>query len=45
MFIKKPATDDETQKKLEEERQKLIVQTVKLPNGATYTRLKPVVNS
>ena len=36
----------EEQQKLEErmkeERQKLVVQIVKLPNGATFTRLKPV---
>lgn len=30
------------QRKLEEERQKLVVQKVRLPNGATFTRLKPV---
>lgn len=33
----------EGQRKLKEERQKLVVQTVKLNNGATFTRLKPVV--
>jgi hypothetical protein len=32
----------EGQRKLEEDRQKLIVQRVKLSNGATFTRLKPV---
>ena len=29
----------------EEERRKLIVQRVKLPNGATFTRFKPVTES
>jgi hypothetical protein len=32
----------EEQQKLEEERQKLVAQVVKLPNGARFTRLKPV---
>lgn len=32
----------EQRQKFEEERRKLIVQRVKLPNGATFTRLKPV---
>ncbi len=31
----------EERQKLEEQRRKLIVQTVKLPNGATFTRLRP----
>ena len=35
----------EQQRKLQEERQKLVVHVVKLPNGATFTRLKPVVAS
>lgn len=29
--------------KFEEEQRKLVVQRVKLPNGATFTRLEPVV--
>jgi hypothetical protein len=33
----------EVQQKFEEERQKLVAQIVKLPNGATFTRLKPVI--
>jgi hypothetical protein len=33
----------EGQRKLQEERQKLIVNKVKLPNGATFTILRPVV--
>jgi hypothetical protein len=33
---------EEQQKFQEQERQKLIVQRVKLPNGATFTRLKSV---
>ncbi len=32
---------DEPQE-INDERQKLVVQTVKLPNGATFTKLKPV---
>jgi hypothetical protein len=32
----------EQRKKLEEERQKLVVQSVKLPNGVRFTLLKPV---
>lgn len=32
----------EEKKKLEDERQKLVEHIVKLPNGATFTRLKPV---
>jgi hypothetical protein len=32
----------EARQKFDEERQKLVVQIVKLPNGATFTRLKPV---
>jgi hypothetical protein len=32
----------EEQQKLEEERQKLVAQIVKLPNGARFTRLKPM---
>jgi hypothetical protein len=32
----------ELQQRLKEERQKLVVQTVKLPSGATFTRFKPV---
>jgi hypothetical protein len=32
----------ESQRKLEEERQNMVVQVVKLPNGVTFTRLKPV---
>jgi hypothetical protein len=32
----------EERQKLEAERQKLVVQIVKLPNGASFTRLKPV---
>jgi len=35
------AKDD--QRRFEEERQKLVVQRVKLPNGVTFTRLKPVL--
>lgn len=35
-----PAADG--QKTAEEERQKLVVQVIKLPNGATFTRLRPV---
>lgn len=45
MQSKKPISESdatEGQRKLQEERQKLIVQTIKLPNGATFTRLKPV---
>jgi hypothetical protein len=33
----------EAAQKLQQEREKLIVQRLKLPNGATFTRLKPVV--
>lgn len=46
MQSKKPTPEEaqlEWQQKLEEERQKLVVQKVKLSNGATFTRLKPVV--
>ena len=32
----------EERERLEAERQKLVVQVVKLPNGARFTRLKPV---
>lgn len=32
----------EAREKFEKERQKLVAQSVKLPNGATFTRLKPV---
>ena len=32
----------EERRRVEEERQKLILQRVKLPNGATFTRLKPL---
>jgi hypothetical protein len=32
----------EERQKLEAERQKLVAQIVKLPNGARFTRLKPV---
>jgi hypothetical protein len=32
----------EERQKLEAERQKLVVQIVKLPNGVRFTRLKPV---
>lgn len=32
----------EERQRLEAERQKMIVQIVKLPNGARFTRLKPV---
>lgn len=39
-----PIISEELRQKLAEERQNLIVQTVKLPNGATFTRLKPVVS-
>jgi len=40
-FVPEDVVSEERQK-LEEERQKLVVQIVKLPNGATFTRLKPV---
>jgi hypothetical protein len=46
MQSKKPTPEQvqlEWQRKLEEERQKLVVQKVKLPNGATFTRLKPAI--
>lgn len=33
---------EESQRKFEEERRRLVAQVVKLPNGATFTRLKPV---
>ncbi len=33
---------NEERQRVEEERQKLIVVKLKLPNGATFTRLKPV---
>jgi hypothetical protein len=45
MDKKKPIPEDvvaELRQRAEEDRQKLIVQIVKLPNGATFTRLKPV---
>lgn len=45
MRAKKAVPQDtmaDLQRKLEEERQKLVVQKVRLPNGATFTRLKPV---
>jgi len=45
MQKKKPVPEEvltEARQKVEEDRQKLIVQIVKLPNGATFTRLKPV---
>ncbi len=46
MQTKKPVADtDEAQRRFEEERQKLVAQRVKLPNGATFTVFKPVVNS
>jgi hypothetical protein len=32
----------EERQRLEAERQKLVAQIVKLPNGARFTRLKPV---
>jgi hypothetical protein len=32
----------EERQKLEAERQKLVAQIVKLPNGVRFTRLKPV---
>ncbi len=32
----------EQQQKAEEERQKLVLYRAKLPNGAVFTRLKPV---
>jgi hypothetical protein len=32
----------EERQKLEAERQKLVAQIVRLPNGARFTRLKPV---
>jgi len=35
----------EQRQRMEEERQKLVVQIVKLPNGATFTRLRPVTAS
>jgi len=31
----------EQRQRMEEERRKLIVQIVKLPNGATFTKLRP----
>lgn len=45
MEKKKPVPEEfvtELRQRAEEDRQKLIVQVVKLPNGATFTRLKPV---
>jgi hypothetical protein len=45
MDKKKPVPEDivtELRQKAEEDRRKLIVQSVKLPNGAIFTRLKPV---
>ena len=43
---KKPAAEsDEAQRRFEEERQKLVIQRVKLPNGATFTVFKPVVSN
>ena len=38
-----PVISEAQQKAEDEERQKLVVQKVKLPNGATFTRLRPVV--
>jgi len=46
MQSKKSVTEEaqlEGQRKLEEERQRLVVHRVKLNNGATFTKLKPVV--
>jgi hypothetical protein len=40
--VPEPDAAAEWQRRLEEERQKLVVQKVKLPNGAVFTRLKPV---
>jgi hypothetical protein len=34
----------EQQQKVEQERSKLVTYTVKLPNGAKFTRLNPVNN-
>jgi hypothetical protein len=34
----------EQQQKMEQERSKLVTYTVKLPNGAKFTRLHPVNN-
>ena len=48
MQKKNPAQDNlitEAQQRLEEERQKLVVHKVRLPNGATFTRLKPATSS
>ena len=45
MQAKKPVPEHvilEARQKLEEERRKLVVQVVKLPNGGTFTKLKPV---
>ena len=41
--VSETATAD-VQQRMAEERQKLVVQTVKLPNGATFTRLKPAIS-
>jgi len=42
-FLKQVASEQRLN--FEEERRKLIVQRVKLPNGATFTRFKPVTES
>jgi hypothetical protein len=45
MESRKPVQEEQQaawQRKLDEEREKLVVQKVTLPNGATFTRLKPV---
>ncbi len=33
--------ESEQRQKMEEERQRLVLHVVRLPNGATFTRLKP----
>lgn len=46
MYSKKSIPEEaqvDGQQKLQEERQKLVVHKVKLPNGAIFTRLKPAV--
>jgi hypothetical protein len=50
MYSKKPTPEQaqleaqrEAQRILEEERQKLVLHKVRLPNGATFTRLKPAM--
>jgi hypothetical protein len=46
MQTKKPESEmEDAQRRLQEERQKLVVQKVKLPNGATFTRFRPVVST